>query len=70
MLDARRFNKVDYALTNVDFKIALMTEVLGVLSNPKYEDQLKVARNPSGFLRLNNDLIKLIKNPESFKSSS
>ncbi|MGL5742614.1 MAG: hypothetical protein ACRCXC_08730 [Legionella sp.] len=67
-VDTRRLDKVDRALTDVDFKIALMSEILAVLENPQYAAQLTVSRNPSGFLRLNNDLIKLIKNPELLKA--
>ncbi|HHF7344082.1 TPA: hypothetical protein ACPSKB_000483 [Legionella feeleii] len=66
-VDARRLDSVDRALTNVGFKITLMTAILEVLENPVYAEHLTVSRNPSGFLRLNNDLIGAIKDPRILK---
>lgn len=66
-VDARRLEHVDKALTNVDFKIELMSQILAALEDNDYAAQLSVSRNPSGFLRLNNDLIHLIKNPAILK---
>ncbi|CDZ77870.1 hypothetical protein BN59_02163 [Legionella massiliensis] len=63
-VDARRFESVDRTLTDDKFKVSLMTEILNVLDNPDYAEQLSISRNPSGFLRLNNDLIRLISKPE------
>lgn len=63
-VNARRFDKVDRTMTDIDFKIKLMSEILAVLENPIYEEKLTVSRNPSGFLRLNNDLISLIEDKE------
>ncbi len=66
-VDARRLDSVDRALTNVGFKVTLMTAILEVLEDPSYAEHLTVSRNPSGFLRLNNDLIGAIKDPQILK---
>lgn len=66
-VDAHRLDCVDKALTNVEFKVTLMTAILEVLENPVYAEHLTVSRNPSGFLRLNNDLIGAIKDPRILK---
>lgn len=61
-VDAYRLSRVDRTFTNATFKMALMHEILSALRNPAYQDVLSVSRNPSGFLRLNNDLISLVTN--------
>lgn len=66
-VDARRLTTVDEVISQNSFKVELMQEILGVLDDERYASQLSVSRNPSGFLRLNNDLIKLIKNQDLLK---
>lgn len=63
-----RLERVDRALTDGEFKIQLMNEILAVLLNEEYAANFKVSRNPSGFLRINNDLISLIENPQLLKA--
>jgi hypothetical protein len=58
----RRIESVDFTLTKTDFKLDILKEILDVLEDPTNKNLFQIKRNPSGFLRLNNDLINLIKN--------
>lgn len=57
--DAHKLDKVDRVLSQVEFKMRLMEDVLRVLNSDEYVDNLSVHQNPSGFLRLN-DVIKFL----------
>lgn len=58
-VDAHRLEKVDKALTCLDFRIELMENILKGFEGPAFQDDASIWRNPSGFLRLK-DAIKFV----------